>query len=84
MIYLKSALAGLMAAIVTPIMYVVCRLLFEMLVAAWSLASASTSGGIAGVSAGIDEGPILLLILAAFVGASIWTFRRLSRKRATG
>ena len=78
MIYLKSVLAGLMAAIAAPLVYVLCQVIL-----AWS-ASAPASGGIVSVSAGVDEGPLLLAILTAFVGGFLWTLRRLSRKRATG
>jgi hypothetical protein len=80
MIYLKSLLAGILAALVSCVVVVVSFFLILFLPSIFTIAS-SGSGGIGAVSAGVP-GLLLVIPVLAFAGGFYWQFRRSSRPRS--
>ena len=76
MIYLKSFLAGMLAAVVASVLYIL--VVFVLPIALPFLLSRVTgSGGVA--AATFSTGPLLLIAILAFAFGSYWQFRRSSR-----
>lgn len=77
MIYLKSILVGLAAAVAVVVVYVVALFAYFMLSFAATWGSGAGSGGIGAV---VGSGPVVIVPLVAFVVGFYWKFR--SEKRA--
>lgn len=79
MIYLKSFLAGIAAALLVIVLFVVAVLVIPLL-----LQFATTgSGGIGAVSSGFSELALALIVTLAFAGGFYWEFRRASRRKSS-
>ena len=79
MIYLKSFLAGIAAALLVIVVGVVAVFAIPLL-----LQSRSTgSGGIGAVSYGFSAPAFALLVTLAFAGGFYWEFRRASRRKSS-
>jgi hypothetical protein len=82
MIYFKSVLAGIVAALVSCVVVAVSVPLILFIPSIFSSASTG-SGGIGAVSAGLPELVLLLVVpVFAFAGGFYWQFRRGSRPRS--
>jgi hypothetical protein len=80
MIYIKSILAGLVAAVAAALIYVLVTVVLPI-VFAMLMSNASGSGGGAFVSTA--EGPLLGMALIGFIAGFAWEFRRASRRRVS-
>ena len=84
MIYLKSLLAGIAAALLVIVLFVVAVLVIPLLLQFALLQVATTgSGGIGAVSYGFSELALVLLVTLAFAGGFYWEFRRASRRKSS-
>ena len=84
MIYLKSFLAGIAAALLVIVLFVVAVLVIPLLLQFAVLQVATTgSGGIGAVSYGFSELALVLLVTLAFAGGFYWEFRRASRRKSS-
>ena len=82
-VYVKAALAGLLAAIVAPILWILVRVGLVLVVSRTELArQPQGSGGIGAVSVGLAELEVLLPMLVGFALAFIVVMRRSRRERA--
>jgi len=80
MIYVKSILVGIVAAVVSAVLWILAAFVMPIFVPL--LMSRITGSGGAGVSAAsIGSGSILAAALVGFVVGSSWHFRRLSKRR---
>jgi hypothetical protein len=77
MIWIRSLLAGVAAALVALVIFVAVS--FLPLAGVVLMSRTTGSGGIGAVSVG--SGPALLVALLAFAGGFYWQFRRASRPR---
>jgi hypothetical protein len=80
MIYLKSILAGIAAALLVIVLFVVAVFVIPLL-----LQFRTGSGGIGAVSTGLSDPVVLafaMLLVLAFVGGFYWEFRRASRAKS--
>lgn len=83
MIYLKSFLAGIAAALLVIVLFVVAVLVIPLLLQFAMLQFATTgSGGIGAVSYGLSELALALIVTLAFAGGFYWEFRRASRRKS--
>lgn len=81
-VYLKATLAGIVAAVVAPILWILVRVGFGLAAAdIQSNAQRDGSAGIGAVSVGFVEGDVLLAMLAGFVVAFLVVLRRSRRLR---
>jgi uncharacterized BrkB/YihY/UPF0761 family membrane protein len=77
MMYLKSILAGIAAALLVLILLVVAMVVIPML-----LQFGTGSGGIGAVSGGLSTLTLLAIVALAFAGGFSWEFRRASRAKS--
>lgn len=80
MIYLKSVLVGLAAAVAVVVLCVAALFAFFMLLPYLASWSDTGSGGIGFVST--DTGPLLIVPLVAFMAGFYWKFRSERRAKA--
>jgi hypothetical protein len=80
MIYLKSIVAGIVAAVAVAVLWILAVFVFPILIPL-IMSRVSGSGGIGIVSIGSDS--ILIAALVGFVSGFYWQFRRLSTRRTT-
>jgi hypothetical protein len=80
MIYFKSVLAGILAALVSCVA-VVASVFLILFMPSIFMAASTGSGGIGAVSAGVPD-LILLVPVAAFAGGFYWQYRRMSQPRS--
>lgn len=80
MIYLKSALVGIVAAITVTVAYPVFMLALLTVRTAISFLGTGGGGGGGAVSVGVGW-PNLGLALVVFAGGFYWEFRRASKRR---
>ena len=80
MIYIKSALFGLVAAMLGLAAWAVGPFIVMLL---WLRTQSSTgAGGLGAVSMGVSEGGTILVALLSFILGSGWMYRRLRRRAA--
>jgi hypothetical protein len=77
MIYVKSLVFGIGAAIAASILWILAVFVLPIL-APFLLSRVTGSGGAGAAGASIDSESILAAALVGFVGGSYWKFRRLS------
>lgn len=78
MIYLKSVLAGMVAALVASVIYILAVFVFPLLLP-FLLSRISVTGGAAAAS--FSDGPVLGIAVIAFAVGFSWQFRRGSQTR---
>jgi hypothetical protein len=78
-IYLKSVLVGIVAALVASVLYILAAFVLPLLLP-FLLSRIAGTGGTA--AATVSEGPVLGIALMAFVVGSYWEFRRVSKIRS--
>ena len=86
MIYLKSFMAGIAAALLVIVLFVVAVIVIPLLLqfaTTRSGVATSGSGGIGAVSYGFSELALVLLVTLAFAGGFYWEFRRASRRKSS-
>jgi hypothetical protein len=79
MIYFKSFLAGIAAALLVIVLFVVAVLVIPLLLQF----STTGSGAIGAVSDGFSELALVLLVTLAFAAGFYWEFRRASRRKSS-
>ena len=77
MIYLKSLLAGIAAALLVIVLFVMAMFVIPLLLQFGT----TGSGGIGAVSYGFSALAFGLLVTLAFAGGFYWEFRRASRRK---
>jgi hypothetical protein len=78
LIYFKSIVAGIVAAVAVAVLWILAVFVFPILIPL-IMSRVSGSGGIGIVS--IGSGSILIAALGGFVSGFYWQFRRLSKRR---
>ena len=78
MIYLKSVLVGMVAALVASVIYILAVFVFPLLLP-FLLSRISGTGGTAAAS--FSSGPVLGIAVVAFAAGFYWQFRRASQTR---
>jgi hypothetical protein len=87
MIYLKSLLAGIAAALLVIVLFVmavfVIPLLLQFVIPLLLQFGTTGSGGIGAVSYGVSGLALALIVTLAFAGGFYWEFRRASRRKSS-
>ena len=80
MIYLKSVLVGIAAAMTASVIYIVAMFVIPLLL---PFLLARMTGSVGGGAAGavVSEGPLVGIALAAFAAGFYWQLRRASKTR---
>ena len=78
MIYLKSVLVGMVAALVASVIYILAVLVLPLLLP-FLLSRIAGTGGAA--TAYFSEGSVLGIAIIAYAAGFYWTFRRASEAR---
>jgi hypothetical protein len=78
MMYLRALLAGICAAMIASVAYVLAVFVFPIAFP-FLLSRITGTGGAAGAS--FSTGPVLAIALVAFIAGFCWQFRRSSKSR---
>jgi hypothetical protein len=80
MIYLKSLLVGIIAAMAASVIYILVVFVLPILIP-FLLSRATGEVGAVAVGASFSDGPVFGIALLAFAAGFYWEFRRVSQTR---
>jgi hypothetical protein len=80
MIYLRSLLVGIMAAMVASVIYILAVFVLPVLMP-FLLSRVTGDVGAGATGASFSSGPVLGIALVAFAAGFYWKFRRVSQTR---
>jgi hypothetical protein len=78
MMYLKSVLAGMVAALVASVIYILAVFVFPLV---FPFLMSRMTGGVGMAAAVLSEGEVLGIAIVAFAVGCYWQFRRGSAPR---
>jgi uncharacterized RDD family membrane protein YckC len=84
MIYFKSAMAGIVAALAGVMLWLLATLILPVFVPLLLSRVSPSQGGIGASSGFVDSGSLLVAALVCFGIGFYWTFRRGARRQRQG